>query len=108
MRKKDDIFSKLLEFKVLVEKETGKKVKALSNDNGAEFMSNEFKKSCAKEGIQQELKSPHNPQQNELFERKNQRILGEEMAMLHDQSLPLRLWVEACNIVVYLQSRIPH
>ena len=28
--------------------------------------------------------------------------------MLHDQSLPLFLWDEACNIVVYLQNRSPH
>lgn len=28
--------------------------------------------------------------------------------MLHDQDLPWFLWAEACNIVVYLQNRIPH
>eukprot|EP00253_Pinus_taeda_P036542 PITA_36542 len=28
--------------------------------------------------------------------------------MLHDQSLPLHLWAEACNIAVYLQNRSPH
>lgn len=28
--------------------------------------------------------------------------------MLHDQGLPLFLWVEACNTVVYLQNRSPH
>lgn len=28
--------------------------------------------------------------------------------MLHDQGLPLQLWDEACNIVVYVQNHIPH
>ena len=28
--------------------------------------------------------------------------------MLDDQGLPLHLWVEACNTVVYLQNRSPH
>lgn len=28
--------------------------------------------------------------------------------MLHDQGLPLFLWAETCNIVVYLQNRSPH
>ena len=28
--------------------------------------------------------------------------------MLHDQSLPFFLWVEACRTVVYLQNRSPH
>jgi len=27
--------------------------------------------------------------------------------MLHDQSLPLHLWVEACNTTMYLQNRSP-
>jgi hypothetical protein len=42
---------KFVEFKALVEKETGKKVKALRSDNGGEYVSNEFKNLCAKEGI---------------------------------------------------------
>jgi len=61
-RKKYETFSKFVEFKTLVEKETGKKVKALKSDNGGEYVLNEFKKLCAKEGIQRELKVPHNPQ----------------------------------------------
>jgi hypothetical protein len=28
--------------------------------------------------------------------------------MLHDQDLPLFLWIEACNTAVYLQNRSPH
>ena len=34
MQKKDQTFSKVCEFKELVEKESGKKVKALRSDNG--------------------------------------------------------------------------
>ena len=52
MQKKHDTFSKFIEFKALLEKETGKKVKALRSDNGGEYESNEFKNLCAKEGIQ--------------------------------------------------------
>jgi hypothetical protein len=28
--------------------------------------------------------------------------------MLHDQGLPMHLWVEACNIVVYVKNHCPH
>jgi len=35
----------------LVEKEIDKKLKALRRDNGGEYLSNEFKNLCAKEGI---------------------------------------------------------
>ena len=40
MRKKSETFSNFCEFKELVEKESGKKVKALWNDNGGEYISN--------------------------------------------------------------------
>ena len=28
--------------------------------------------------------------------------------MLHDQSLPIHFWAEACNIVVYVKNYCPH
>ena len=70
MRKKDEIFSKIVEFKALVEKEINKKVKALRSDNGGKYVSNEFKFFYAKEGIRQELITPHNLQQNRVAEMK--------------------------------------
>lgn len=89
MQKKVQTFSKFVEFKALVEKEIGRKVKALRSDNGGAYMLNEFKNFCAKEGIRWELKTPHNPQQNGVLERKKKIIVGATQAMLHDQTLPL-------------------
>jgi len=108
MQKKDKTFSKFCEFKALVVKESRKKIRALRSDNGGEYVSQEFKDFCAAEGIRQELAAPHNPQQNGLVERNNRIIVGAVWAMLHDQGIPLHLWAEACNIVVYLHNRIPH
>jgi hypothetical protein len=51
MKKKDQTFSNFCEFKSLVEKESGKQVKALRSDNGGEYISNEFKEYCSREGI---------------------------------------------------------
>ena len=84
MQKKSETYSKFCEFKVLVEKESGKQVKALRSDNGGEFISGEFKEFCSAEGIQRELIAPHNPQQNGVVERKNKTIMGVARAMLHD------------------------
>jgi len=51
MQNKYQMFAKFCEFKALVEKETGRKVKALRSDNDGEYVSNEFKKFYASEGI---------------------------------------------------------
>ena len=51
---------------------------------------------------------PYTPQHNGVAERKNRSIVGATRAMLHDQSLPLFLWAEACYTTIYLQNRSPH
>ena len=61
MQKKSETFSKFCEFKALVEKESGKQVKALQSNNGGEYISNEFKDFCRKKGIRRELIAPHKP-----------------------------------------------
>jgi len=91
MQKKYQTFTKFFEFKALVEKELGKKIKALRSNNGGEYVSQEFKDFYVAEGIKQELTTPHNPQQNGVAERKNITIVGAAQAMLHDQGLPLHL-----------------
>ena len=91
MQKKSETYSKFCEFKALVEKESGKKVKSLRSENGGEFISSEFKDFSSAEGIRRELIAPHNPQQNGVAERKNITIVGTARAMLHDQGLPLHL-----------------
>ena len=61
MQKKSETYSKFCEFKALVEKESGKQVKALRSDNGGEFISGKFKYFCNVEGIRRDLIAPHNP-----------------------------------------------
>ena len=81
MQKKDQTFSKFCDLKALVEKDTGKHVKALRSDNGSDYISNEFKNLCSKEGIQREFIAPHNPQYNGVTEIKNRTIVGATRAM---------------------------
>jgi len=68
----------------LVEKESGKKIRALRSDNGGEYVSQEFKDFCVAKGIKRELRTPHNPQQNWVAKRKNITIVGASQVMLHD------------------------
>lgn len=91
-----------------MEKKIGRTIMVLSSDNGGEYTNGGFSDFCAQEGIRREFTTAYNPQQNGVSERKNKAIVGAARAMIHDQGLPLFLWVEACNIVVYLQNRSPH
>lgn len=59
MKKKDETYSKFVEFKALIENETRKKIKSMRSDNGGEYVSKAFKELCAKEGIRRELIAPH-------------------------------------------------
>ena len=84
MQMKYETFSKLFEFKSLVEKESRKQVMAPRSDNCGEYISNELKSFCNKEEIRRELIVPHNPHQNGVAERNNRTIVGLARAMLHD------------------------
>jgi transposase InsO family protein len=59
-------------------------------------------------GIKRELTTPYNPQQNDVAERKNKTILEAVKTMIHDQDLPMCLWVEVAMTVVYVQNRLSH
>ena len=61
MQKKDQTLLRFCEFKALVEKESGKKIRAFQSENGGECVSQQFKDFCAAEGIKRELMTPHNP-----------------------------------------------
>lgn len=80
----------------------------LRSDNVVEYTSNEFKGFYMEVEIKRELTLLYNPQQNGIVERKNRTIVGATNVMIHDQGLPMFLWVEACNTTIYLQNRSPH
>jgi IS30 family transposase len=108
MKTRDEVFSSFQEFKALMENQTGRKIKVLKSDNGGEYTSSAFKEFCVNSEIKRELTVSYNPRQNGVSERKNRLIVGAAKAMLHDQDLPIFLWVEACKTTVYLQNKNPH
>ena len=108
MKRKDEVFNKFKEFEGLIENHTENKIKTFLSDNGGEFTSNEFKELCKDSGTKRELTTPYNPQQNGVAERKNRTIMEFARAMLHDQYIPMHLWVESTKTTVYIQNRTPH
>ena len=107
LKRKDQVFEKFLEWKALVEKSTGHKLKALRTDNGGEYTSAEFEAYMKKEGVRHELTVPKTPEQNGVAERMNRTLVETTRSMLADSKLPPKFWAEALSTAVYLRNRSP-
>jgi transposase InsO family protein len=108
LKNKDGLLAKFQEFKAQVENLTQRKIKVLRSNNEGEYTSKDFSNFCIEAGIKKEFTAPYNPQQNGVAERKNRTIIEATKAMIHDQSLPMTLWEEACMTSVYVQNGSPH
>jgi transposase InsO family protein len=91
-----------------IENLSERKIKILRSDNGGEYTSKEFVNFCKDVGIKRELTTPYNPQQNGVAKRKNRTKMEAVKTMIHDQDLPMCLWVEATMTAVYVQNRLSH
>jgi transposase InsO family protein len=107
LKHKYDAFDAFKAWKVMVEKQTERKVKVLRTDNGLNFFSNEFKIFCRKEGIVRHHTIPHAPQQNGVAERMNMTIISKARCMLSNASMGRQFWAEAASTACYLINRSP-
>ena len=107
LKNKSDAVMKFLEWKALIENQTGRRIKKLRTDNGLEFCSDEFSDYCRKHGIGRHKTVPHNPQQNGLAERMNRTILERVRCLLIYSGLPKSFWGEAVVTATYLINRCP-
>lgn len=89
-----------------MEKQIGRKIWVLRSNNGGEYTDGGLSDFCAQEGIRGEFSVPYNPQRNEVSEKKNRVIVGDTRVMIHDQGLPLFLWVEPCNSVFIFRTGV--
>ncbi|KAD3338048.1 hypothetical protein E3N88_33569 [Mikania micrantha] len=92
---------------MLVENQTGRKIKKIRSDNGLEFCSGLFNQFCRENGISRHLTVPGTPQQNGLVERMNRTLLDKVRCMLISSGLPQNFWAEAVMTAAYLVNRSP-
>ena len=71
LKNKSDVFETFKKWKVMLEIETGLKVKCLRSDNGEEYIDGGFSEYYAAQGIRMEKTIPGTPQQNGMAERMN-------------------------------------
>ena len=106
-RHKSDVFQTFKKWKCLVENETSKKLKCLKSDNGGDYCSHEFEDNCSTNGIHRQKIVPRTPQENGVAERMNRTIMERARSMRLNARLPLHMWAEVVNTIVYLINRGP-
>ena len=108
LEKKSQVIKTFIEFRTLVENETGHRIKKLRSDNGLEYSSNEFEEYLKASGIQHRFTIRYTPQQNGVAERENRTIIEKAKSMLFDAELAKPYWAEAVATDVYLGNRSPN
>ncbi|UYV79993.1 FAM200B [Cordylochernes scorpioides] len=87
------------------ERQTGKKLKRIRNDNGGEYVSNYLKRWLSSKGIKQEFTTAYTPESNGKAERFN-RTKNQARTMLIDSKLPIKIWSESVKVAVHINNRI--
>ncbi|CAI7807710.1 unnamed protein product [Closterium sp. NIES-54] len=90
----------------MVERESGKRVKAIRSDRGGEFLGEQFRSWLKRHGIKQHLTTAYSPQSNGVAERANRTIIEGERTILVDSGLPLRFWPLAVRHAIVIKNRV--
>ena len=107
LKQKSAVSGVFLEWLIMVETLTEKRLKEFRSDNGGEYVSNYFSEICKERGISLQPTIPYTPQQNGVAERMNRTIMDNVRATLYHAKLPLFLWAEAVATVVYVRNVCP-
>ena len=103
LKTKDQVFKRFLEWKAMVENDSGRKLKVLRSDNGSEYTGKQFQEYLKSEGVRHELTVPKTPQQNGVAERLNHTLVEMARTMLIESKLDQRFWGEALSTAVYVR-----
>jgi len=107
LRAKSDAPKFFKQWLTKVERLTEHKVKVVRSGNGGEYTSNSFEQYLNELGIDHQTTVPYTSQQNGVAERTNRTIVERTIALMHSEQLPLGLWAEVMDTVVYLKNRSP-
>lgn len=108
LKSKSDVFTKLVEFKKLVENQLQKKIKIFRSDNGTEYGNKNFAEFFVSCGIKHEKSAVYTPQQNGLAERMNRSLVEKVRCMLLDSNMSKGFWAEALCAAVNIMNVLPN
>ncbi|CAI7792837.1 unnamed protein product, partial [Closterium sp. NIES-54] len=90
----------------MVERESGKRVKATRSHRGGEFLGAKFWSWLKRHGIKQQLTTAYTPQSNGMAERANRTIIEGRRTILVDSGLPLRFWPLAIRHATVIKNQV--
>ena len=82
LKRKSKVFNYFKDFKAIIEKQSGYKIKTVRSDQGGEYTANDFEAFCTR------TTPAYTPQLNGVAERKNQTILDMARSLLKAKKLP--------------------
>ncbi|KAL0288219.1 UNVERIFIED_CONTAM: Retrovirus-related Pol polyprotein from transposon TNT 1-94 [Sesamum radiatum] len=107
MRYKSEAFGRFKEYRLEVENQTNRKIKALRSDRGGEYLSGEFIDYLKENGILPQWTPPGMPQLNGVAERMNRTLLDMVRSMMSFTELPPSFWGHALETAVKLLNISP-
>lgn len=107
IKKKSELLECFKKYEAMVTAQFGHKIIKLRSDQGAEYMSNNFKDFCRQKGIQLTPTMRYTPQQNGVAERMNRTLVEKARSMLLEANLSKNMWGEAVLTATYLTNRSP-
>ncbi|KAL0416669.1 UNVERIFIED_CONTAM: Retrovirus-related Pol polyprotein from transposon TNT 1-94 [Sesamum latifolium] len=107
MRYKSEAFGRFKEYRLEVENQTSRKIKALRSDRGGEYLSGEFIDYLKENGILSQWTPPGTPQLNGVAERRNRTLLDMVRSMMSFTELPPSFWGHALETAVKLLNISP-
>lgn len=104
LKTKGDAYEALLQWKLQIELQTGKKVKSARSDNAPELLKaiEQWEVETGFEGQSTTIASSH---QNGPAERSIQTVEADMRALLEEAKLPIEFWDEAAEVDAYVRNR---
>ena len=108
LKNKSEYFTLFLQWKKFVELQSGRKLIRQRHDAGGEYISKEYIKFCADNGVELQYTQTATSSQNGVAERFNRTLQERIRSILNGSQMSSGLWHEAAACVNYTQQRVPH
>ncbi|KAL0345819.1 UNVERIFIED_CONTAM: hypothetical protein Sradi_4413200 [Sesamum radiatum] len=107
MRYKSEAFGRFKEYRLEVENQTNRKIKAIRPDQGGEYLSGEFTDYLKESGILSQWTPPRTQQLNGVAERRNRTLLDMVRSMMSFTKRPPSFWGYALETPAKLLNIAP-